>query len=216
MPRALHILHQLCASLREAHELSLVHRDVKPPNIMLCRLGGEYDVVKVLDFGLVKDLINEETRDLSQYARVLGTPLYMAPERIRNPRDADARSDIYSVGALAFFLLSARRLFESESSHDLVNQVLNATPRRLSEVGVQGVPAALEELVLCCLAKERANRPQSVAQVIEALDAIAASHPWPRSAAERWWHDHWPARDDARLRALFTPPIGRGLDARPV
>ena len=99
LPRVAHILKQVCEALREAHGKGLIHRDIKPGNVMLCERGGEADVVKVLDFGLIKDVHATDTRDITQYARVLGTPAYMAPERIRNPADADPTVDIYAVGA---------------------------------------------------------------------------------------------------------------------
>jgi len=102
--RTAHILRQACASLWEAHSCGLVHRDIKPQNIMLCKISGECDVVKVLDFGLVKQVSGAQTRDLTGTLRILGTPLYMSPERIRNPADADARADIYALGAVGFFL----------------------------------------------------------------------------------------------------------------
>ena len=102
--RAVYLLRQVCAGLAEAHAKGLVHRDVKPENLMVCRRGGEYDVVKILDFGMVKSLTSPHSRDLTRSLRILGTPLYMAPERLRNPADADARADIYAVGAVAYYL----------------------------------------------------------------------------------------------------------------
>ena len=131
----------MCGSLKEAHDRGLVHRDVKPHNLMLCRHGGEHDVVKVLDFGLVKELANEHTRDITQFARVLGTPLYMAPERLRDPADADARADIYALGAVAFFILTGRRVFETQSDHDLVYQVLNVPAPSIAGCGAADAPA---------------------------------------------------------------------------
>ncbi|MBP7395265.1 MAG: serine/threonine protein kinase, partial [Zoogloea sp.] len=110
--RTAFILRQACASLWEAHSCGLVHRDIKPQNIMLCDIRGERDFVKVLDFGLVKQIGGGDTRDLTAHMRILGTPLYMSPERIRNPADADTRADIYALGAVGFFLLTGKRLFE--------------------------------------------------------------------------------------------------------
>ncbi len=131
--RAIHVLKQVCAALREAHGRGLVHRDIKPQNIMLCERAGEHDVVKILDFGLVKDVHGRQSRDITQFQRLVGTPLYMAPERMRNPGDADARSDIYSIGAVGFFLLTGRDLFESGGEHDLTYHVLHTPARRPSE-----------------------------------------------------------------------------------
>jgi Protein kinase domain len=124
--RTLYILRQVCAGLAEAHGKGLVHRDIKPENIMVCRYGGEYDFVKILDFGLVKQLDTEHSRDLTRNLRILGTPLYMAPERLRNPADVDARADIYAVGAVGFVMLSGRRIFEETGDDlNLTTKVLN-------------------------------------------------------------------------------------------
>jgi serine/threonine-protein kinase len=180
--RALHVLKQICAALRVAHGRSLVHRDVKPHNIMLCRRGGEYDVVKILDFGLVKDTDRGQSRDLTQYQRVLGTPRYMAPERIRNAADADARSDIYSVGAVAYFLVTGRELFDGAEEHDLTYQVLHTTAPRPSEAGAE-VPRRFDDLVARCLAKERTERPHDIVVVLALLEALAVDHPWSQQQA---------------------------------
>jgi serine/threonine-protein kinase len=185
--RAVHALRQVCGSLKEAHERGLVHRDVKPHNLMLCRHGGEVDVVKVLDFGLVKELANADTRDITQFARVLGTPLYMAPERLRNPADADARADIYALGAVAFFLLTGRRLFETQSDHDLVYQVLNVPAPPIAQCGAADAPPVLADLVARCLAKEREARPASVAEVSAVLAEVARQRPWREEEAREWW-----------------------------
>lgn len=161
--RAAYILRQACASLWEAHSCGLVHRDIKPQNIMLCEIRGERDFVKVLDFGLVKQVSGEDTRDLTAAMRILGTPLYMSPERIRNPRDADGRADIYALGAVGFFLLTGRRMFEAETEHDLTYQVLHTTPRLASECSPFAVPAELDALIGRCVEKDPAARPQAIA-----------------------------------------------------
>ncbi len=181
LARAVHLLRQVCASLAEAHAQGLVHRDIKPHNIMLCRIGGTDDVVKVLDFGLVKNIANPDERDLTQHMRILGTPLYMAPERIRNPADADARADLYALGAVAFFIITGCKLFESGSDHDLTNQILNAVPRRVSTL--VAVPPELDELISACVAKERNARPQDVAAVLAVLDRLALVLPWNPAVA---------------------------------
>jgi serine/threonine-protein kinase len=188
--RAVHLLLQACGALHEAHQRGLVHRDVKPQNLMACRLGGQHDFLKVLDFGLVKELKNDHTRDLTQFARMLGTPLYMAPERIRNPADADARADIYALGAVAFFLLTGRRVFEAASDHDLVNQVLHTPARSPSQAGAPDVPPLLDALVLRCLAKERDERPATIMEVTAVLQEVARARPWHEEMAADWWRAH--------------------------
>ncbi len=174
LARALPILRQICAGLAAAHAAGLVHRDVKPENIMICRRGVENDVVKILDFGLVKSTTQEHSRNLTRSLRILGTPLYMAPERLRDPADADARADIYAVGAVAFFLLSGRKMFEGADDLALSSRILNEEPPRVSSVATQPIPVELDLLVQSCLEKDRAHRPQRAADLLEALDAIAA------------------------------------------
>jgi serine/threonine-protein kinase len=184
--RAIHVLRQVCAALKEAHGRGLVHRDIKPQNIMLCQRGGEFDVVKILDFGLVKDMEGSESRDITQFQKVLGTPLYMSPERIRNPGDADARSDIYSVGAVGYYLLTGRELFEAGSAHDLTYHVLHTVPQRLAAV-LPNAPRRLDDLLARCLAKERSERPHDILVVLALLDAASVEHPWSQRDAEQWW-----------------------------
>ena len=187
--RTIHVLKQVCAALREAHGRGLVHRDIKPQNIMLCQRGGEHDSVKILDFGLVKDLEGGQSRDISQFQKMLGTPLYMSPERIRNPGDADARADIYSVGGVGFYLLTGRQLFEAAGDHDLVYHVLHTAARRVSEL-MPGLPKRLDELIMRCLAKERSERPHSIVVVMALLEALAVEYPWMQRDAEAWWRRH--------------------------
>ena len=185
--RAVHALRQVCGSLKEAHEHGLVHRDVKPQNLMLCVRGSQYDVVKVLDFGLVKEMHNPHTRDITQFAKVLGTPLYMAPERLRNPADADARADIYALGAVAYFIVTGKHVFQAETDHDLVYRILNDPAPSFAQGGAMDVPARLEALVARCLAKEREARPARIEEVESALADIARNHPWSEADARAWW-----------------------------
>jgi hypothetical protein len=195
--RVVHALRQACGSLQEAHDLGLVHRDVKPQNLMLCPRGGRHDVVKVLDFGLVKETRNPHTRDITQFAKVLGTPLYMPPERLRNPADADARCDLYGLGAVAYFMLTGRPVFEAATDHDLVYKIMNEPAPTLGQAGVNA-PEALERLVARCLAKNRDDRPESAREVEEALAAIALDFPW--------------SEEDARRASDSLSPAGAGED----
>ena len=127
---------------------------------MLCR-RGEDDVVKLLDFGLVKNLEHAQTRDITKQLKILGTPRYMAPERILNPADVDARSDIYALGAVGYFLLTGKPIFEGDNNLEITNQVLHAPAPRASASGVAGIPEALDALIAACLEKDRARRPQT-------------------------------------------------------
>jgi serine/threonine-protein kinase len=194
--RAVHVLRQVAAALREAHQRGLVHRDVKPDNVMLCR-RGEDDVVKLLDFGLVKSLEREPTRDITKQLKVLGTPRYMAPERIVNPADADARSDIYAWGAVAYFLLTGKPVFDGDNDVELTNQAMHRPAPRVSESEPE-VPEALDALIAACLEKDRAKRPQSADAVIEALDRVASRLSWTPSDASAWWARY---REQKRMAA---------------
>ena len=190
VPRVAHVLKQVCESLREAHGKGLIHRDIKPANVMLCERGGESDVVKVLDFGLIKDVHATDTRDITQYARLLGTPTYMAPERIRNPAEAAPTVDVYAVGALAFYLLTGKRVFDAPNELELARQVLEVTAPHASAAARQAVPHVLDDLVARCLAKDPAARPQRVDELIAVFAALLAAQPWTQEAAAHWWHDY--------------------------
>src|SRR5687768_16375522 len=160
-PRVIHILQQVCSSLYEAHSLGLVHRDIKPANIMLNRRGGQPDVIKVLDFGLVKAMDEQRQAGLTQQASRTGTPLYMSPEAIQMPNSVDARSDIYAVGALGYFLLTVQPVFEAESVVDICHKHVANPPVPPSERTRTPIPAELENALLACLEKSRAKRPQT-------------------------------------------------------
>ena len=185
--RAALILLQICESLREAHGLGLVHRDIKPQNVMLCRRGGEADVVKVLDFGIAKDTHRTDPRDLTQYADVLGTPLYMAPERLRDPADADARADLYAVGVLAYLLLTGRRMFDAEYEGALIEAIFSTPAPRASGAAPGPIPAALDDLIAACTAKSRDLRPAGVEPLIDVFAAVLREHSWSPRDAEAWW-----------------------------
>jgi len=196
--RVIHILRQVCAALAEAHARDIVHRDIKPENIMVCRYGGAYDFVKILDFGLVKHISEKHSRDLTRTLRILGTPLYMAPERLRNPADVDTRADIYAVGALGFLMLTGRKLFESADDLELTTKILNDEPPRAAAVAPQPVPMELDLIVTSCVEKKRELRPQRVADLVEAFDALALEHRWTQREAQEWWQAF------ARARTLPT------------
>ena len=182
--RVIHILKQACSALREAHAAGLVHRDIKPGNIMVCNLGGEDDFVKVLDFGLVKSVRANGTEDLTAATEVGGTLLYMPPERIKAPRELDVRSDIYSLGAVGYYLLTGRPLFDSDDGLPLIHRILTEVPPPVSERSSRAIPAALEGLLARCLDKDVDRRPQSIQEVAKALHAMDESRSWtPESGA---------------------------------
>jgi tRNA A-37 threonylcarbamoyl transferase component Bud32 len=181
--RVVHVLQQVLGALAEAHGIGLVHRDVKPGNVILCERGGVPDVAKVLDFGLVKDL--EADTGLSRDGSLLGTPLYLAPEAIRSPA-ADARADIYSVGAVAYFLLTGRNVFEGATVIEICSQHLHQAPVPPSERLGRGLPERLEAWVLACLEKDPARRPRSAVAAADRLAQSGAGE-WTLDDARAWW-----------------------------
>ena len=185
--RAIHLLRQVCAALKETHARGVVHRDIKPENVMVCVRGGEYDVVKVLDFGLVKSLRDEESRDVTGRVRIVGTPAYMAPERFGGDRPVDERADVYGVGAVGYLLLAGKRMFHDASGEALQLRILHAQPAPPSRLCGEALPAELEALILRCLAKDPDARPATMAAVLVTLEALASSHPWTQAQAEAWW-----------------------------
>jgi serine/threonine-protein kinase len=190
-----HLLRQACGSLKETHDRGWVHRDVKPANLMVCASGGLHDVVKLVDFGLIKQVRDPHTRDITQYAKVLGTPLYMAPERLRDPADADARSDIYALGAVAYFALVGKPAFEAATDHDIVYRVLNEAAPPLPADAAGRAAGLLVPLVAQCLAKDRDARPASIDAVQAVLDRAAEICPWTEEDAKAWWAAHGDSLD---------------------
>jgi len=182
--RVVSILRQICASLYEAHSLGLVHRDIKPANIMLNRRGAEPDVVKVLDFGLVKAL-GEGNSDRESSGELSGTPLYMSPEAIQMPDSVDSRSDLYAVGAVGYYLLTGQTVFNARNLGELCQQHISSTPDLPSQRLGRGVSRELEHAILACLEKNRAKRPQTARDLATMLDRVAAV--WTLEDAETWW-----------------------------
>ena len=208
--RTVHILRQVLEALAEAHGSGLVHRDVKPGNIILCERGGVSDVAKVVDFGLVKDL--EAEGRTTHEATLVGTPLYLAPEAIRSP-DADARADLYSVGAVAYFLLTGRHVFEGGTIIEICGHHLHTAPIPPSERLSRPLPDALEAWVLACLEKDPARRPPSAAEAAARLARCGLSGEWTPEQARDWWATK--GRALARSRRAESAPSGATL-SRPV
>jgi len=190
--RVIHILKQVCESLREAHDAGLVHRDVKPENIMICVMGGIPDFVKVLDFGLVKHVRRPESVDVTQHGEAAGSPRYLSPEAIRNVRDVDARTDIYSLGATAYHLVTGTPVFEGDTTMDLLVQHLEKEPEPPSVRTEQAISPDLEALILACMHKEADKRPQTIRDVLKSLRAVQPSVEWSECQAHDWWQDQAP------------------------
>jgi serine/threonine protein kinase len=202
VPRVIHILQQVCSSLYEAHSLGLVHRDIKPANIMLNRRGGEPDVVKVLDFGLVKAIDDRRQAGLTHEAALTGTPLYMSPEAIEFPNSVDARSDIYAVGAVGYFLLTGQSVFEAASVVELCQMHLDKTPVPPSERAGVTVPPELESALLACLEKSRAKRPQTARDLAALISRCAEAGAWSIEDSDAWWGRH----ERGVSAAIIGPP----------
>jgi eukaryotic-like serine/threonine-protein kinase len=209
-PRVIQILMQVCSSLYEAHSLGLVHRDIKPANIMLNRRGGEPDVVKVLDFGLVKALDDERQMSLSQQRSLTGTPLYMSPEAIQMPNTVDARSDLYAVGAVGYYLLSGGPVFDAENVMELCRKHVDAQPIPPSERTRSDVPPALENAILACLDKSRSKRPQTARDLAQMISHCPEANAWTVEEADAWWGRH--ERGLANATSMGGPTASRGHD----
>jgi len=193
--RAIHVLRQVCHSLSEASTRGLVHRDIKPANIFLCRYGEEHDFVKVLDFGLVKATQTSTAMGpgLTQEMTVHGTPAFIAPEQALGASTVDARADIYAAGCVAYWLLTGQTVFTGDTPMALVMQHVRVTPTAPSAQTELLIPRGLDELVLACLAKDPAARPQSARELSLRLAAIEGADPWTEEQASAWWATHHPA-----------------------
>jgi eukaryotic-like serine/threonine-protein kinase len=184
--RVRHILRQVAGSLAEAHAVGLIHRDIKPGNVIVVPdRGGAQDVAKVVDFGLVKDL-EQETR-LSGDAGIAGTPLYLSPEAISAPDRVGPRSDLYALGCLGYFLLTGRPVFEGQTVVEVCSHHLHATPLPPAERLGRPVPESLSALLLSCLEKDPDRRPATARALIAALDACDDVPMWTDDQAGAWW-----------------------------
>jgi hypothetical protein len=209
VPRVIHIMLQVCSSLYEAHSLGLVHRDIKPANIMLNRRGGEPDVVKVLDFGLVKATDDQQQAGLTQQASLTGTPLYMSPEAIQLPNSVDARSDLYAVGAMGYFLLTGQPVFEADSVVDLCQKHVATPPVPPSERVRTPIPPELESAILACLEKSRAKRPQTARDLAALISRCAEATAWSIEDSDAWWGRHERGQASGIVSAPMAAPPDR-------
>lgn len=196
--RVLHVMHAIAGALAEAHDVGLIHRDVKPANIFLARQGGAYDVPKILDFGLVKDLTAEQVSEVTERTSITGTPLYMAPEALTRPEHLDGRADLYALGCVGFYLLTGEHVFRGNSAVEILGHHIHSEPRRPSDFLSEALPDDVESLVLACLAKDPADRPASAHALADAIEACGAFGSWPRLARQQWWAEHGPEVVPAR------------------
>jgi len=194
--RAIHFLRQICAALQEAHGIGLIHRDIKPSNVLICQRGGVHDVAKLLDFGLVHDhALDGASTKLTIQGAILGSPPYISPEQATGRAHLDARTDIYSLGGLAYYLLTGQAPFQRETAMELLVAHLReeiTPPRQLRPE----LPEDLEDVILRCLQKKPEDRFTDIVSVDRALAACDAAGDWDADQAAQWWGE----RDRAKVR----------------
>jgi len=192
----------------------VIHRDIKPANVYACRMGLEYDFVKVLDFGLVKmnDRLNGATL-LTAEPVILGTPAYMAPEAILADPASDHRVDVYAVGCLAYYLLTGVRVFDGDTTMRLLLQHVQDEPVPPSSRTEFSIPRAIDDLVLACLHKDPNARPRDAEDVQQrAMVACRGLEPWDGARAKEWWKAHLPQR--TKPGAMTLPSHHSSVGAR--
>lgn len=213
--RVIHLLAQAAASLGEAHAAGLIHRDIKPANILVVERGGISDLVKVLDFGLVKDVGAKpgvggtDEGALTMANAITGTPLYLAPEALTTPESVDGRADLYALGAVGYWLLTGTHVFEGKSMVEVCAHHLHTVPDPPSRRLGMPVSPDLEGLILACLAKLPEERPASAAVLRERLFACCKAGQWTEIRAAQWWAANGPRirSSEARKRAGTEPPV---------
>jgi serine/threonine-protein kinase len=193
--RVVHLLRQVCHSLSEAHGRGLVHRDVTPANIFVCRYGEDHDFVKVLDFGLVTAASGTPAAAevVTLATGIHGTPAYMAPEQGMGKPDVDGRADIYALGCVAYWLLTGQQVFTAVTAIAVILEHARTAPVPPSARAPQPVPAAMDHVVLACLAKDPAARPQTAGELSARFADAAGTARWSETRARGWWREHQPA-----------------------
>ena len=194
--RVAFLLTQICHSLSEAHARGMVHRDIKPANIFLCRMGLEFDFVKVLDFGLVQtrkpDASTAVTETLVTAQQLIGTPAYMAPEVILGKDDVDRRADVYAIGCVAYFLLTGTRVFEHGNQMQTLIDHVHAEPVPPSTRLGKPLPKELDRLVAECLSKKPDDRPSDAGELLNRIGAANLAASWSNAQARMWWETRLP------------------------
>ena len=190
--RAVFLLKQACLSLSEAHALGLVHRDIKPANLFICRLGPQYDFLKVLDFGVVSRQARESTVSITVTGMVLGTPAFLAPELVSGDGPFDGRADIYALGCVAFWLLTGRPPFEAGDAMSMLMHHSNTAPLPPSTMSEESIPVDVDALVLECLSKAPSLRPANADVLWERLTKLSVADKWEPRHARVWWELHDP------------------------
>jgi serine/threonine protein kinase len=193
----LFIISQVCEALAEAHSLNLLHRDIKPQNIMLSLDQSVGDWAVLFDYGLAKPLGSVVDAVQSAETHWSGTPTYMAPERFRQSDSMDRRSDIYSLGCVAYFLLSGRPPFIEHETESLFAMILSEQPASLSQQRQESVPDEVSQLVFKCMAKRPDDRFESISQLADAIASMHHRYPWTVDDAKGWWKAYGEESDPA-------------------
>jgi serine/threonine-protein kinase len=188
--RVVHLMTQVCESLEEAHEKGLIHRDVKPANIYVCRSGVRCDFIKVLDFGLVAHR-RQAPSDvmLTPPEHAIGTPAFMAPE-VAQGQEIDGRSDLYGLGCVAYWLVTGRQVFEGTGFLEVISKHLHVEPDPPSRHSPGDIPRELDDLILSCLEKSPERRPPNAREVARLLRSVPLHDSWSAERAEAWWLEH--------------------------
>jgi len=187
--RVIRVMEMVAGGLAEAHSIGIIHRDIKPANIFLCRQGGELDIAKVLDFGLVKVVEGPQDASLTHEGVATGTPQYMAPEALTDPDNIDGRSDIYSLGAVAYYMLTGEQVFTGNIV-EIIGHHLHTEPTPPSKRLGRELPVELEAVIMQCLAKNPEERPDSAREIRERLAACFEIRRWRQADARAWWEKH--------------------------
>jgi serine/threonine-protein kinase len=190
--RVIMLLRQACRSLAEAHEHGLVHRDIKPANLYVARLGTEFDYLKVLDFGIVKEQPGKDVTLLTAQDVLQGTPAFMAPEVVLGEEHIDGRTDLYSLACVGYWALTGQPVFEANTPMQMLLHHAQTPPEPPSRVSELPIPKGLESVLLQCLAKDPAGRPSSALALDAQLAAVRCDEPWTGARAQEWWETHAP------------------------
>jgi transcriptional regulator with GAF, ATPase, and Fis domain len=190
--RVIMLLRQACRSLAEAHDRGLVHRDIKPANVFVTRLGTEYDYVKILDFGVVKDQSRQDATVLSNQDIVQGTPAFMPPEIVMGETRIDGRADLYSLACTAYWALTAHTLFDANTPAQMLLHHVQTPPVPPSRRSELPIPKQIETILMKCLEKDPAKRPSSALELESELARVPCDAQWTNERAQKWWEAHAP------------------------
>ena len=213
--RVVHVLRQACHSLHEAHGAGLTHRDIKPANLFICRYGSDLDFVKVLDFGLVSERsrsASDETK-LTREGTVVGSPAFMPPEMALAEDPVEGRADLYALGCVAYWLLTGSLVFESDSPMEMIVKHARDTPEPPSARSELDIPEALDHIVMACLEKDPARRPQTARELSDRLAELQLDPLWTEARMSRWWEAHAPQVRSSSSQQSESPgaaPSDRG------